>query len=99
MGSQQIKPRLPSNTRVGWIGLGVMGKPMCGHVLAKGYQFCVHTRTKAKAQSLLDQGAAWADSPKSLAEQSDVVVCMVGFPHEVRDVYFSENGLFAGTRP
>ena len=49
--------------RIGWIGTGVMGLSMCGHVLAKGYAVTVSTRTKSRAQPLLDKGAAWADTP------------------------------------
>jgi len=61
---QAVSPVEPSATpRVGWIGTGVMGASMCGHVLAKGYSVVVHTRTKSKAQALVDRGAAWADTP------------------------------------
>ena len=84
---------LPSDTRVGWIGTGVMGVPMCGHVLAKGYPVAVHTRTKAKAEPLLARGAEWADSPEDVAGQADVVVTMVGFSQDVRDVYLAPRGL------
>jgi len=76
-----------------------MGLSMCGHLLGKGYQTAVYTRTKAKAQPLLDKGAQWADSPKSLAARSDVVFTMVGFPPDVREVYLSENGVLAGAKP
>lgn len=70
----------PGKTRVGWIGTGVMGRWMCEHVLNKGYQVTVYNRTKGKAQPLLYKGAKWADSPKEVAEQSDVVFTIVGFP-------------------
>lgn len=88
----------PSTTRVGWIGTGVMGRWMCEHVMEKGYQVTVYNRTKAKAQPLLGKGANWANSPKEVAEQSDVVFTIVGFPSDVREVYFGENGILAGTR-
>ena len=91
---------LSSNrTRIGWIGTGVMGVPMCRHVLAMGYPVTVHTRTQSKAQSLLDSGAAWAGSPRTVAERSDVIVTMVGFPQDGRDVYFGEDGVLAGAQP
>ena len=54
-----------------------MGLSMCGHVLAKGHPVTVHSRTQLKTQPLIDRGAVWADSPKAVAEQSDVVVTIV----------------------
>jgi 3-hydroxyisobutyrate dehydrogenase len=75
-----------------------MGHSMCGHLLSEGYRATIHTRAREKAQSLLDRGAAWADSPRAVAESSDVVLTMVGFPRDVRDVYFSQNGILAGGR-
>lgn len=71
---------------------------MCGHLLAKGFPLTVHTRTKAKAQPLMDNGATWADSPKAVVEQSDITFTMVGFPQDVREVYFGHRGVVAGTR-
>jgi 3-hydroxyisobutyrate dehydrogenase len=84
--------------RIGWIGTGVMGVSMCGHVLAKGYVVTVSTRTKARAQPLLDRGAAWADAPSQVGARSDIVFTIVGFPRDVRDVYFGADGLLAGAR-
>jgi 3-hydroxyisobutyrate dehydrogenase len=89
----------PSATRVGWVGTGVMGGPMCGHLLTAGYRVLVHSRTKARAQPLLDKGALWGESPRALAEQADVTFTMVGFPQDVRAVYFGRDGLLAGGRP
>jgi 3-hydroxyisobutyrate dehydrogenase len=86
------------NPRIGWIGTGVMGVSMCGHLLNQGLRVTVFNRTKAKAQPLLDKGATWADSPGAVAEQSDATFTMVGFPQEVRDVYFGENGVLAGAK-
>ncbi|MFA0757557.1 MAG: hypothetical protein PVTTEEND_001524 [Candidatus Fervidibacter sp.] len=94
----QWQPAEPGKTRVGWIGTGVMGRWMCEHVLNKGFAVTVYNRTKAKAQPLLDKGAQWANSPKEVTEQSDVVFTIVGFPSDVREVYFGENGILAGTR-
>ena len=87
-----------AETRIGWIGIGVMGRSMCGHLLASGYPTTVYTRTAEKAQGLLDQGARWADTPRGVSEQSDVVFTMVGFPQDVREVYFAEQGVLAGGR-
>jgi len=85
-------------TSIGWIGTGVMGTSMCGHLLANGYKVALFTRTKTKAQGLIDRGASWADSPRAVAEQVEVLVTMVGFPQDVRDVYFGAEGILAGTR-
>jgi 3-hydroxyisobutyrate dehydrogenase len=88
----------PSNTRIGWIGTGVMGSSMCGHMLAAGYRVTLHSRTKAKAQPLLDLGATWAESSLAVAAHSDILFTMVGFPQDVRTVYFGETGILAGAR-
>jgi 3-hydroxyisobutyrate dehydrogenase len=87
-----------SSFRISWIGTGVMGLSMCGHLLGNGARVSVFTRTRDKAQPLLDRGARWIGSPREAAEQSDIVCTMVGFPADVRDVYFSEAGIIAGTR-
>jgi len=73
--------------RVGWIGTGVMGASMCGHLLDKGNEVTLTTRTRKKAEPLLARGAAWADSARAVADRSDVVFTMLGFPDEVRAVY------------
>jgi 3-hydroxyisobutyrate dehydrogenase len=83
----------PGKTRIGWIGTGVMGASMCGHVLAKGFAVTVHSRTRAKSEPLLARGAAWADSPAAVAAASDVVFTIVGFPDEVRALYLGDGGL------
>jgi 3-hydroxyisobutyrate dehydrogenase len=83
-------------TRIGWIGTGVMGLSMCGHLLDAGYTVTVYTRTQARAQPLLERGAAWADSPAEVARASEVVFGIVGFPEDVRAVYLGEDGVLAG---
>ncbi|HEY7447698.1 MAG TPA: NAD(P)-dependent oxidoreductase [Vicinamibacterales bacterium] len=88
----------PSLPRIGWIGTGVMGASMCGHLIAKGYPTVVHTRSKAKAQTLLDHGATWAASPSAVGEQSEIVFTIVGFPSDVREVYFGREGLLPAAR-
>jgi 3-hydroxyisobutyrate dehydrogenase len=75
-----------------------MGSSMCGHLLAKGFSATVHTRTRTKAEPLLAQGAAWADCPRDVAAQSDVVFSIVGFPSDVREVFLGPNGALAGSR-
>ena len=89
----------PGHSRIGWIGTGVMGVPMCGHLLQAGYAVTVFSRTQAKAQSLLDRGAAWTESPRAVAEKATAIVTMVGFPRDVREVYFGPEGILAGARP
>ena len=93
-----ISTTAPGKTRLGWIGTGVMGTSMCGHLLAKGFAVTVYSRTKSKAEKLLSQGAAWGDSPRSVAEQSDVVFSIVGFPQDVRAVMLGEDGALAGSK-
>ncbi len=82
-----------AKTRVGWIGTGVMGTSMCGHILDRGYPVVLFSRTRAKAEPLLARGAAWADSARAVAGRADVVFTMVGFPSDVREVYFGESGI------
>ncbi len=83
------------NIKLGWIGLGVMGEPMCRHLLAAGYPMSVYTRSQKKANAALDVGALWCESPAEVVAQSDVVLTMVGLEQEVREVYFSANGLLS----
>jgi len=92
-----VTPISPEHTRVGWIGTGVMGHSMCGHLISEGFPTTIFNRTRSKAQALLDRGAAWADSPRAVTEASDVVFTIVGFPNDVREVYFSPDGVLAGT--
>jgi 3-hydroxyisobutyrate dehydrogenase len=93
-----VQLALSKATRIGWIGTGVMGSSMCGHVLTAGYRVTLHSRTKAKAQPLVDLGAMWAENPRTVAAQSDMIFTMVGFPQDVRTVYFSETGILAGAQ-
>jgi 3-hydroxyisobutyrate dehydrogenase len=89
----------PGRTAVGWIGTGVMGRWMCQHVISKGYRVTVSNRSREKAQPLIDAGAAWVDSPGAVAERSDVVFAIVGFPKDVREVFLGPRGALAGSRP
>jgi 3-hydroxyisobutyrate dehydrogenase len=89
----------PGVTRIGWIGTGVMGSSMCGHLIARGFSATVFNRTRRKAEPLLARGAAWADSPRAVAAASDVVFTIVGFPRDVREVVLGPSGVLAGCRP
>lgn len=86
----------PDKTRIGWIGTGVMGASMCGHLMNAGYSATVYSRTRSKAESLIGNGATWVESPKAVAENSDVIFSIVGFPSDVRSVILGENGALAG---
>lgn len=87
------------NTTVGFIGIGVMGRSMAGHILDAGYPVHIYTRTKAKADELVDAGAVWEASVPALAKACDIVFTMVGFPPDVESVYLGEDGLVANMRP
>jgi len=90
---------VPGTTRIGWIGTGVMGSSMCGHLLDAGFSATIHSRTRAKAEPLLERGAVWADSPRAVAEASDVTFSIVGFPADVRQCLLDEEtGALAGAK-
>src|SRR5262245_28129822 len=95
----QLAQEAPGKTCRGWIGAGVMGRSMCGHWMDRGFAMTVTSRTKSKADPLIAKGARWADSPKAVAEQSDIVFSIVGFPADVRQVVLGPQGELAGTKP
>ncbi len=84
---------------VAWIGTGVMGASMAGHLLAAGHRLVVHNRTRSKAAALIERGARWADSPAEAADGSDIAFSMVGFPGEVEAVHLGPAGTLAARRP
>lgn len=79
--------------KIGWVGTGIMGSSMVGHLLRAGHAVRVHTRTRQRAQPLLDAGATWAASPADAAQGADVVATNVGLPAEAEEVYFGTAGL------
>ena len=83
---------------VGFIGIGVMGRSMAGHLLDAGYSVHVYNRTQAKAQDLVDRGAQWQSSPGKVAAAADVIIAIVGFPVDVESVYLGEDGVLAQAR-
>jgi len=95
MAVPQVKA---GKTQIGWIGTGVMGSSMCGHLINAGFAATVYSRTKQKAEALVAKGAKWAASPKEVAENSDIVFSIVGFPADVREVLLGEDGALAGAR-
>ncbi|AEV18516.1 NAD-binding protein [Geobacillus thermoleovorans] len=84
---------------IGFIGLGVMGKSMARHLLKAGYPLLAYTRTKEKAEDLLQEGAVWKETVADLAREADVVMTMVGDPRDVEQVYFGEGGILENARP
>jgi 3-hydroxyisobutyrate dehydrogenase len=89
----------PGRTKIGWIGTGVMGQSMCGHLIAAGYRVTTHNRTRSKANLLIDAGATWVDSPKLVAQSSDIVFVIVGMPDDVANVFLGSEGVLAGCSP
>lgn len=85
-----------SKTTIGFIGTGIMGRSMAGHLLKAGHPVQVFSRTKEKADALVSAGATWKDTPRSAAEGAGIVITIVGFPKDVEEVYLSENGVIAG---
>jgi 3-hydroxyisobutyrate dehydrogenase len=85
--------------RIGWIGAGVMGGQMCGHLISAGYDVSVFTRTRRSAERLLAAGATWRGSPADVAASSDVIITMVGYPEDVREVVLGQEGALASARP
>ncbi|MES5395022.1 NAD(P)-dependent oxidoreductase [Bacillus amyloliquefaciens] len=81
------------NKTVGFIGLGVMGNSMAAHILEAGYPVLVYTRTKQKAEEILNKGAVWQETVKDLSEKADIIITMVGYPSDVEEIYLGENGI------
>ncbi len=84
------------NNRIGWIGTGVMGSSMVGHLIDNGFQCLLNNRSKEKAEPSLQKGATWAGSPLEVAQNSDIIFSIVGFPADVREVYFGAQGIIEG---
>ena len=89
---------MPNLPVIGFIGTGVMGRSMAGHLASAGYTLEVHNRTKEKARSLLDAGAHWHDSAGSVARAADIVITMLGFPADVDETYLGTDGVIAHAR-
>ncbi len=83
---------------IGWIGTGVMGKSMCMHLINAGNTAHIYSRTKQKAAELLEKGASWCNSPEEVAEKSDIIFSIVGFPEDVEEVILSEKGVLRSAK-
>ena len=81
-----------SQATIAWIGTGVMGRSMAGHLLAAGHPVILYSRTRERAEALLAQGATWANSPREAAEQASIVCSMVGYPADVESVHLGSSG-------
>lgn len=90
---------MPENPRIGWIGTGVMGLSMAGHLLDAGYRLDVFNRTESRAAPLIERGARWHDSPAAVAAEAGAVFTMVGYPADVREVLLGDGGVVAALAP
>jgi 3-hydroxyisobutyrate dehydrogenase len=87
-----------SNTKVAFIGCGIMGAPIAAHILDAGFDLTVNNRTPSKADGLVSRGAKWADTPAAAADGADVILTMLGYPTDVEDVYLSTDGLLRAAK-
>lgn len=88
-----------SEARIGWIGTGIMGAPMAGHLAAAGYNVSVYSRTKNKAENLIARGCGWYDTPAAIAENCNIIFTIVGYPEDVEEVYFGGAGILGSLKP
>lgn len=86
--------------RIGFIGIGIMGAPMAGHLLAAGHTVTIANRSRgARVEALLASGATWAETPAEVAAASDVIITILGFPQDVEAIWLGADGLVAQARP
>ncbi|WP_248926245.1 NAD(P)-dependent oxidoreductase [Paenibacillus hamazuiensis] len=85
--------------RIGFIGTGVMGQSMVRNLIKAGYELHVYSRTKSKTDELVALGAKWHDTPAELARETNVVITMVGYPHDVEEIYLGEAGVVRHAQP
>lgn len=90
---------LKTNSTIGFIGLGVMGKSMARNLVKAGYEVVAYTRTKEKALDILDDGVVWIESPEAITEKADIIITMVGYPSDVEQIYLGEKGIVHTARP
>ncbi|MBR1420701.1 MAG: NAD(P)-dependent oxidoreductase [Selenomonadaceae bacterium] len=86
------------SVKIGFIGTGIMGNAMAGHLLDAGHEIAVYNRTKSKAQNLIDRGAKWCESPGECSRDRDVIITIVGYPKDVEEVYLGANGILENAR-
>jgi 3-hydroxyisobutyrate dehydrogenase len=84
--------------KIGFIGTGVMGTGIINNLLKHGNDVTVYNRTKAHAQAVLDQGAKWAATPAAATTGNEIVFTMVGFPRDVEEVYYGQDGVLTAAQ-
>ena len=84
--------------KIGFIGSGVMGTSMIGHLQNAGHELYIYTRTKSKAQELINNGCKWCETPKEVASNTELIISMVGYPSDVEAIYFGENSVIQGIK-
>ncbi|MGX9133469.1 NAD(P)-dependent oxidoreductase [Rummeliibacillus sp. JY-2-4R] len=89
---------MTSKKSIGFIGTGVMGTSIVKHFLKNQYDVHIYTRTKAKAEPLINLGAIWHNTPGEASKESEIVFTMVGYPTDVEEVYFDNDGIFANSK-
>lgn len=85
--------------KIAFIGVGVMGKPMVQHLTSAGYDVTIYTRTKSKVQDLIDLGITWKDSVYECIQNQDIIMTIVGYPHDVKDIYYGSKGIINNAKP
>lgn len=85
-------------SKIGFIGTGVMGKSMVINLMNAGFPVSVYTRTKSKAEELIESGATWKDTVAEIAAEVDILITMVGYPTDVEAIYFGEAGILENAR-
>ena len=87
------------NVTIGFIGTGVMGRSMAGHLIKQGYKVLVYNRTKSKTEDLVNSGAVCEETVGAVASEANVIITMVGFPSDVEEIYFCEEGIIENIKP
>lgn len=87
-----------SQVKVGWIGTGVMGKSMAGHLIDNGYSLLVHNRTASKADDLVAKGAKYCENPQDIAKEADFLFLMLGYPVDVETMVLGDNGILSSMK-
>lgn len=85
--------------KIGFIGVGIMGKSMVRNLMKSGFNVSIYTRTKSKVLDVIEEGAIWAESIKECVKDKDAVITIVGYPQDVERVYFGEGGILEHARP
>ena len=81
-------------SKIAFIGTGVMGAAMAGHLMDAGHDLIVYNRTKSKTDGLVARGAVYAENQQKAVSQADFVITIVGYHKDVREVYFGTEGIF-----